>query len=172
MVATVAICKGNHNIGKEKYLKASTHRFSPDDYDQHGMLRLPLWFWGVLILQARTWLLFVMAGTSRDQGLACYNCSIQILSAFGTVLRLGCLRRWPLIAGRRQHWPRLWRSWRWVLIVSLAAALLGSLYSLWQQDSNEPPLDLLLALLDVLAMGYLLMNRRLKACFIPQDEAG
>jgi hypothetical protein len=171
MVATVAICKGNHNICKEKYLKASTHRFSPDDYDQHGMLRMPLWFWGVLILQARTWLLFVMAGTSRDQGSGLLQLFYPDSQRFWYGMLLGLPAALAfLIAGRRQHWPRLWRCWRWVLIVSLAAALLGSLYSLWQQDSNEPPLDLLLALLDVLAMGYLLMNRRLKACFIPQDE--
>jgi hypothetical protein len=171
MVASVAICKGNHNIGKEKYLKASTHRFSPDDYDQHGMLRLPLWFWGVLILQARTWLLFVMAGTSRDQGSGLLQLFYPDSQRFWYGMLLGLPAALAfLIAGRRQHWPRLWCSWRWVLIVSLAAALLGSLYSLWQQDSNEPPLDLLLALVDVLAMGYLLMNRRLKACFTPQDE--
>ncbi|MBU9808286.1 DUF2919 family protein, partial [Rahnella sp. SL6] len=35
---------------------------NPDDYNDHGMLRLPLWFWTILILQARTWILFVMVG--------------------------------------------------------------------------------------------------------------
>ena len=49
-------------------MKPFSLRFSPDDYDQHGALRLPLGFWAVLILQARTWLLFVMAGVSREQG--------------------------------------------------------------------------------------------------------
>jgi hypothetical protein len=53
-----------------------------------------------------------------------------------------------LIAPRRHQWPQLWRIWRWVLCVSLLAALGGSLFSLWQQADNQPPLDILLVLLD------------------------
>lgn len=40
----------------------------PGDYDAQGRLRLPFLFWCVLLLQARTWVLFVMAGASRGQG--------------------------------------------------------------------------------------------------------
>ena len=39
--------------------------FHPGDYDVHGRLRLPFLFWCVLLLQARTWVLFVMAGVAR-----------------------------------------------------------------------------------------------------------
>ncbi|PLL92095.1 hypothetical protein CWN57_28950, partial [Klebsiella pneumoniae] len=42
--------------------------FIPADFDAHGRLRLPLLFWCVLLLQARTWVLFLMAGASRQQG--------------------------------------------------------------------------------------------------------
>lgn len=42
--------------------------FLPSDFDPHGRLRLPLMLWCVLLLQARTWVLFVMAGASREQG--------------------------------------------------------------------------------------------------------
>lgn len=38
-----------------------------------GRLRLPLLFWLVLLLQARTWVLFVIAGASREQGTALLN---------------------------------------------------------------------------------------------------
>ena len=40
----------------------------PADYDAQGRVRLPFLFWCVLLLQARTWVLFVMAGASRGQG--------------------------------------------------------------------------------------------------------
>jgi hypothetical protein len=152
-------------------LKASKYRFSPDDYDQHGVLRLPLWFWGVLILQARTWLLFVMASTTREQGPALLQLFYPDPQRFWYGMALGLPAALAFVIGsRRQQWPRLWRCWRWVLAVSLAAALSGALYSLWQQDSNEPPLDILLALLDALACAYLLLNQRLKACFMPVDD--
>nr|VUD28209.1 inner membrane protein YfeZ [Raoultella sp. NCTC 9187] len=42
--------------------------FIPADFDAHGRLRLPFLFWCVLLLQARTWVLFIMAGASRQQG--------------------------------------------------------------------------------------------------------
>lgn len=153
-------------------MKASTHRFSPDDYDQHGVLRLPLWFWGVLILQARTWLLFVMASTSREQGPGLLQLFYPDTQRFWYGMLLGLPAALAfLIGSRRQQWPRLWRAWRWVLAASLLAALLGSLYSLWQQDSNEPPVDIILALLDALALWYLLLNQRLQACFeLPEEQ--
>lgn len=152
-------------------MKDSAHRFSPDDYDQHGLLRLPLWFWGVLILQARTWILFVMAGASRDQGTGLLQLFYPDTQRFWYGMLLGLPAALAfLICGRRQHWPRLWRCWRWVLALSLVAALLGALHSLWQQGANEPLLDSLLALSDALALGYLLLNQRLKACFIPPEE--
>jgi hypothetical protein len=41
---------------------------TPADFDSHGRLRLPFLFWCVLLLQARTWVLFVIAAASRGQG--------------------------------------------------------------------------------------------------------
>ncbi|AHG18926.1 membrane protein [Chania multitudinisentens RB-25] len=151
-------------------MKGSAPRFSPDDYDQHGVLRLPLWFWGVLILQARTWILFVMAGASRDQGAGLLQLFYPDTQRFWYGILLGLPAALAfLICGRRQQWPRLWRCWRWVLAASLLAALLGALYSLWAQGGNEPSLEMVLALLDILALGYLLFNQRLKACFMPPE---
>lgn len=145
--------------------------FSPDDYDQHGLLRLPLWFWGVLILQARTWLLFVMAGASRQQGESMLQLFYPDTQRFWYGIALGLPAALAfLLSERRAQWPRLWRSWRWVLMASLLAALGGSLTGVWQQDGNAPGLDGMLALLDVLAFAYLLLNVRLKACFAPGVE--
>ncbi len=123
-------------------MKPFSPRFSPDDYDQHGALRLPLGFWAVLILQARTWLLFVMAGVSREQGES-------LLALF---------------------YPDTQRFW-YGMLLGLPAALGGSLFSLWRQDGDAPGLELALALLDALALSYLLLNARLKACFAPAGRA-
>lgn len=153
-------------------LKPHLYRFSPDDYDHHGMLRLPLWFWGVLVLQARTWILFVMAGASRQQGEGLLQLFYPDTQRFWYGILLGLPAALAFLIGPRRHqWSRLWRAWRWVLSASVLAALGGSLFSLWQQDSNQPALDMVLALLDVLALAYLLLNARLRACFTPQEEA-
>jgi len=153
-------------------LKPHPHRFSPDDYDHHGVLRLPLWFWGVLVLQARTWILFVMAGVSQQQGGGLLQLFYPDTQRFWYGILLGLPAALAFLIGPRRHlWPRLWRAWRWVLSASVLAALGGSLLNLWQQDSNLPALDSVLALLDALALAYLLWNARLKACFTPQEEA-
>lgn len=153
-------------------MKPHPHRFSPDDYDHHGVLRLPLWFWGVLVLQARTWLLFVMAGVSQQQGEGLLQLFYPDTQRFWYGILLGLPAALAfLIAPRRHLWPRLWRAWRWVLSALVLAALGGSLFSLWQQDGNLPALDGVLALLDALALAYLLLNARLKACFTAQEEA-
>lgn len=154
-------------------MKPHPYSFSPDDYDHHGALRLPLWFWGVLVLQARTWILFVMAGASRQQGEGLLQLFYPDTQRFWFGIMLGLPAALAfLIAPRRHQWPRLWHAWRWVLCASLLAALGGSLFSLWQQADNQPPLDIALVLLDALALAYLLLNARLKACFARQDEAG
>lgn len=158
--------------GKPRSLKPSTPQFSPDDYDQHGVLRLPWWFWGVLILQARTWILFVMAGASRDQGARLLQLFYPDTQRFWFGMLLGLPAALAfVISGRRQHWPRLWWCWRWALVIAVTVALLGSAHGLWQQEITEPPVEMLLVLLDALALAYLLLNQRLIACFSQRGEA-
>ena len=65
--------------------------FHPADYDGHGRLRLPFLFWCVLLLQARTWVLFVIAGSSREQGNTLLNLFYPDHDAFWLVFR-PCLR--------------------------------------------------------------------------------
>ncbi|RLM13599.1 hypothetical protein BIY27_10005 [Gibbsiella quercinecans] len=149
-------------------MKVSTRYFSPDDYDRHGVLRLPIWFWGVLILQARTWILLVIAGASSQQGEGLLRIFYPDRESFwfGMLMGLPAVLAF-LLCGRRQRWPRCWQASYWVLLVAGLAALAGVLYSLWQQGEDAAGLGILLALLDVLALVYLWRSPRLRACFAP-----
>ncbi|WAD31245.1 DUF2919 domain-containing protein [Citrobacter braakii] len=144
--------------------------FHPSDYDAHGRLRLPFLFWCVLLLQARTWVLFVIAGSSREQGSTLLNLFYPDHDAFW----LGLLPGVPavlafLLSGRRFVFPVVWRWLRGLLILAQLALLC------WQPVmwlAGEPINGVGLALLvaDVVALIWLLTNQRLRACFSLEKE--
>lgn len=143
--------------------------YTPDAWDAKGQLRLPFSFWLILLLQARSWVLFVMAGASRQQGstlLALFYpdpADLWLGLALGTPAALGLL-----LTGYRQRLPRLWQRWRWVLCASLAGLLIQQAYAGWQDAAAVSPWMLLMALVDLLALGWLLTDRHLRDCFDPR----
>ncbi|WP_026042603.1 DUF2919 domain-containing protein [Pantoea sp. A4] len=145
-------------------------KYHPDEYDLRGQLRLPLLFWLVLLLQARTWLIFIMAGASRQQGDALLSLFYPDPQAFwlGLVLGIPALAA-LLLTGYRQRWPRVWQCWRSVLIVAL---LLASVSQAWQmqQVGLASPLPLLFTLFDLLCLWWLWRSPRLRDCFLPPDH--
>jgi hypothetical protein len=139
--------------------------FLPSDYDSHGRLRLPVLFWGILLLQARTWVLFVMAGASRQQGDTLLNLFYPDHDNFW----LGLLPGIPavlafLLSGRRHQFPRLWRGIHGLLIIAQLALLLWQPLLWWQGDALSG-VGLTLVILDGFALWWLLSSRRLRACF-------
>lgn len=133
--------------------------FIPSDFDAHGRLRLPFLFWCVLLLQARTWVLFIMAGASRQQGDVLLNLFYPDHDNFW----LGLLPGIPavlafIVSGQRQRFPRLWPLMRWLLVLSQTLLLLWQPL-LWLS------LTIGLLIADLYAFWWLLASRRLKACF-------
>ncbi|MGU3413977.1 DUF2919 domain-containing protein [Enterobacteriaceae bacterium C34A] len=144
--------------------------FSPSAYDGHGRLRLPFLFWCVLLLQARTWVLFVMAGASRQQGDTLLNLFYPDHDNFW----LGLLPGVPavvtfLLSGRRHQNPRLWATMRWVLIAAQLALLVWQPL-LWLQGEPLSGIGLTLVVMDIFALWWLFSNRRLRACFSPHED--
>ncbi len=130
--------------------------FHPGDYDSHGRVRLPFLFWCVLLLQARTWVLFVLAGASRDQG----NTLLNLFYPDHDNFWLGLLPGIPavlafLLSGRRHRVPRLWRALRWLL---------------WLQGEALSGIGIALLVADIVALLWLLTHPRLRACFTPEQD--
>ncbi|EIC82736.1 DUF2919 domain-containing protein [Serratia sp. M24T3] len=139
---------------------------NPDDYNSHGMLRLPLWFWTILVLQARTWLLFVMAGASRQQGNGLLSLFYPDRHSFWNGIFLGI----PpvvifLLSSRRHLWPRIWQMSYWLLLAGMFATFALQALGLWQSMEEPNLIDIALALMDAGALAYWLLSRRLRACF-------
>ncbi|CBG89135.1 DUF2919 domain-containing protein [Citrobacter rodentium] len=144
--------------------------FHPADYDAHGRLRLPFLFWLVLLLQARTWVLFVIAGSSREQG----NTLLNLFYPDHDNFWLGLLPGVPavlafLLSGRRYAFPALWRIFYSVLVAA-QALLLGWQLLLWGQGEPLNGVSLALAVADLVALIWLLTHRRLRACFVIDKE--
>ncbi|HHE5696312.1 TPA: DUF2919 domain-containing protein [Citrobacter amalonaticus] len=144
--------------------------FHPADYDNHGHLRLPFLFWLVLLLQARTWVLFVIAGSSREQGTALLNLFYPDHDNFW----LGLLPGIPavlafLLSGRRYSFVRLWHALR-PLLIAAQVALLCWQPVLWLNGSPVNGVGLALVVADIVALLWLLTNRRLRACFALEKE--
>lgn len=139
--------------------------FYPDDYDNLGRLRLPVLFWCILLLQARTWVLFVMAAASRQQGDTLLNLFYPDHDMFW----LGLLPGIPavaafLLSGRRHFYSRLWGLMRWLLVVAQAALMLWQPL-LWLAGDPLSGIGVTLVMLDGFALWWLLSSRRLRACF-------
>lgn len=144
--------------------------FLPNDYNSYGQLRLPVFFWLVLFLQARTWVLFILAGASREQGEALLRLFYPDSETFWFELLPGLPAVIAfLLAGRRVHWPRLWSAWRWVLIVAQGGLLLWQIALVFTEDSLSG-VTLALMVIDIVALVWLLTNPRLRACFSPVEN--
>ena len=144
--------------------------FHPADYDNHGHLRLPFLFWLVLLLQARTWVLFVIAGSSREQGTALLNLFYPDHDNFW----LGLLPGIPavlafLLSGRRYTFSRLWHVLRLLLIVAQMVLLCWQPVQ-WFNGSPVNGVGLALVVADIVALLWLLTNRRMRACFALEKE--
>ena len=144
--------------------------FIPSDFDAHGRLRLPFLFWCVLLLQARTWVLFVIAGSSREQGTALLNLFYPDHDNFW----LGLLPGIPavlafLLSGRRYTFPRLWQALRLLLIVAQVMLLCWQPV-LWFNGDPVNGVGLALVVADIVALLWLLTNRRMRACFTLEKE--
>ncbi|MCE0489248.1 DUF2919 domain-containing protein [Pantoea sp. Mb-10] len=146
--------------------------YMPEDYDAKGQLRLPFFFWLILVLQARTWLLLVMAGASRQQGSDLLALFYPDAHAFWLGLALGVpAAAGLLLTGYRQRWPRLWSGWRYVLGVSFLVSVIAQAIDVSGDESATSPLPLLLMLFDGLALWALLTHRRLRDCFLPASAS-
>ena len=144
--------------------------FHPADYDAHGRLRLPFLFWCVLLLQARTWVLFVIAGSSREQG----NTLLILFYPDPDAFWLGLLPGVPavlafLLSGRRFAFPVLWHRLRGLLILAQLALLCWQPV-MWLAGDPLNGVGLALLVADIVALIWLLTNQRLRACFSLEKE--
>lgn len=143
--------------------------YSPDSYNTYGQLKLPLLFWLVLLLQARTWVILVMAGASRQQGEALLGLFYPDTQAFYAGLGSGLIALLVfLLSGHRHRFPRLWSVSRLALVLVSLLMFGGQLTGLNASSFEQSPLPLVLLIFDLLSALWLLVNPRLRDGFRPE----
>ncbi|KGD72438.1 membrane protein [Tatumella morbirosei] len=146
--------------------------YSPENYDSKGQLKLPFLFWLILILQARTWIVLVIAGASRQQGETLLSLFYPDRQGFYPGLALGLIAVAAfLLSGYRQRMMRLWSAWRWVLVAGSLITFGWQLTQLNYVLLEQSPLPVILLIFDLLSAYWLLANHRLRDCFIPDSSA-
>lgn len=142
--------------------------YSPDAYDGNGLLRLPCMFWLILLIQARTWLILIMAGASRQQGNDLLSLFYPEPYYFWAGLIIGIPALFSLVlAGYRQRCPVLWRLWRWVPGCSVTGSLIFQIGQIAQAGMLITESSPWFIFSDVLSLAYLAGSSRLHDCFNP-----
>ncbi|SFN12977.1 Protein of unknown function [Izhakiella capsodis] len=151
-------------------------KYPPDVWDAKGQLRLPLSYWLILLLQARSWVLFVLADTSHQQASAILalfypdpgDLGVGLIwgvpAAVGFLLS-GWRQRFPRFW---QRFPRFWQCWRWVLAISLLASFLQQCLAASQDMTLVTPWMIMTSIADLLGLAWLVLDRRLRDCFNPR----
>jgi hypothetical protein len=147
-----------------------SYLYPPSDYDAHGNLKTPFLFWCILLLQARTWFVLVLAAASRQQGDAILGVFYPDRDNFWFGLLPGVPAALAfMISGRRHLYPRLWAAWRWVLLAAQGALLILQLLLLGQgEELTGVTLALLIA--DIFALWWLFTSRRIRDYFTLSHE--
>lgn len=113
----------------------------------------------------------MIAGASRQQGETLLSLFYPDRQGFYPGLALGLVAVAAfLLSGYRQRMVRLWSAWRWVLV---ASSLLTFGWQLTQLDYSlleQSPLPVILLIFDLLSAYWLVANRRLRDCFIPDSS--
>ncbi|WP_428771857.1 DUF2919 domain-containing protein [Vibrio sp.] len=110
-------------------------RYPIEHYDQHGFLKAPIWLWLGWLFLAKAWLLFVVAGASRDSGnqILLYIYPDNRLFYSGLVMGLPALCLMWLIGLRKpeRRWAnRLVSLGRMITLVTVLGQMLQVLYQI------------------------------------------
>ncbi|MGL4860042.1 MAG: DUF2919 family protein, partial [Enterobacteriaceae bacterium] len=150
-----------HNLSNSK-LKL----YPEAEYNDHGELKVPLWYWGLILFQVRGWWLVWLGEFIADPGSAPLaflypNTLSWLLSLAQGVPGLLILFCYPL----RGRFPRLVK---WSYLFLLAGALFGLVVnSVYLYHSTTDDFDLWGCLLgfDIASLGALILSIRLVDVF-------
>lgn len=146
-------------------------RYPIEAYDRYGYLKPTLWLWGGWFLLARSWVVFAVAGASRDSGADI----LQYVYPDHTALYIGLATSVPVVLTmwliNLRNGERLWldRSIQYakpVTLLVIVGQLVQTLHHI-QLDHGAFSWTNAVTLVFLLWFAlFVLKSRRVKTCFI------
>ncbi len=144
-------------------------RYLIEDYDKHGYLKAPIWLWLGWIFLAKAWVVFIVAGVSRESGSKLLELIYPVKETLYLGLTIGVpsiLLMW-LIGFRHpdRRWLNQFISWSRGLTLILISGHLGLV--IYQIKLDGGVFSWSHSITAVLLIWYFLFvwkSRRLKEC--------
>ncbi|MDD1784165.1 DUF2919 domain-containing protein [Enterovibrio sp. ZSDZ35] len=143
---------------------------SPDYYDKHGNAKPNLMFWLSCIYLAKSWVVFVIAGVSREQG----QTLLSLFYPHHDALYIGLGIGFPavalmLMAGNIHRYPpfleKIWRKGKGILVGAFVCDLILQIKHLIAQQWAFHWSGALTLLIAIWLVSYLFRSRRIQFLF-------
>ncbi|CAH0534165.1 Inner membrane protein YfeZ [Vibrio stylophorae] len=153
--------------------KIALGSYNDEDFDQYGLLKPSHWLWLVVLLLMRGWLIFVMAGVSREHGSPILSQFYPQHGQLAVALLLGLpalVLAWTASLKQYRHTfsARYWRYGQPILLLSLLIDGLNQLvtiHHLWSQGEVVATWQPILLLTTVWAFIFMLKSQRSREAF-------
>lgn len=149
-------------------------QYSLEAYDKHGFLKPPIWLWLGWFFLARAWVVFVMAGASRNQGSDLLTMFYPDHDRFYLGLLLGLpiiLLMW-LFGIRKKNNQIAEHVWRYGRLFTILVVLIDLVMVVEQIIVSRGQFHWVNAIV-LLLLSWLLLflykSRRVKDCFITES---
>lgn len=145
-------------------------RYSIEEYDSEGFLKAPKWLWFGWLFLAKAWVVFIVAGASRDSGAEL----LEIIYPIRSTLYIGLILGFPAIVlmwllglrkSERSRICTLLSYGKWITIITVSLQLLLVGYQTYLDNVQFSWANSLSLLGLVWLLIYISKSRRVQDCF-------
>ncbi|ROV58796.1 DUF2919 domain-containing protein [Vibrio ponticus] len=145
-------------------------QYSLEQYDKNGFLHAPKWLWLGWMLLAKAWVVFVVAGVSRDSG----NTILSYVYPDHQMLYLGLAMGLPSIAlmwlislrSPERRWASAFVAWgKPITLITAISQLMQSAYHVYLQAGEFSWANGVIMLVLLWFIIYVSQSKTVRDCF-------
>lgn len=146
-------------------------QYAIEQYDKNGFLNAPKWLWLGWMLLAKAWVVFVVAGASRDSGstILTYVYPDHDMLYLGLMMGIPSIALMWLVSLRtpERRWASLLVSWgKPITLVTAVSQLTQSVYHVYLQAGAFSWTNGLIMLLLLWFCIYVYKSKTVRDCFL------